>query len=293
MRKISQDLIDRCLSISKLNIFFVLLLLAFSISVAHHHYNNLHLENHTGIIDSIVHLGYFVIEHMVPELLVLIIAYFLLHEGINSIAGTESVRNRPIKEILESMEHETSVKSFYSWDRTVVIYDTFINSYLQDRVKFEQTILKVIEKDFQMKIFVLDPNSLAAKQRERDLSKNEEYSLGLRTTMRVNLNELFRIKLNIERQLPNKSDNFQVYLFDSLPTFAFVKMKKTGYMSFFKPRENSTKGRTLKFRNGSHLGNLADSIVKKTQETNPTELSSIMTMGLKLSDGMISRLYFK
>lgn len=178
----------------------------------------LHISNLEGYVQGLF-------TNIWQGLIISVFVYFAVERGLEQYYKIPTDKNeKTIKEII----HDISQKQV----NEILIMDTSIQNYFEGTGDtFMWAIVDALKRKTKIKILLLHPDSLAAKQRNEDLKKKKD--VNFEKDMRDGLTALYKTINDLRRILDKNWEEgmIQIKLFNSTPSMIFTMIGEMGYYS--------------------------------------------------------------
>lgn len=154
-------------------------------------------------------------------------------------------------EVTKQLDIDSYITDTFLTNQKIWILQTWIGNLFH----FEKALRCAIQRKLEVKIAILNPNSIHAKYRGNDLGiTDNDY---VTNKIWANLDTLERLSRE-----NNYNEDFEVKLYDSSPTIGLYRLDNTMNLGFYWRNLNSTKGPNLVFDlSDEKLGELSTGIV--------------------------------
>ena len=217
------------------------------------------------------------------NLIVAVIIFLFLEQGIKSLHPITEIRNLPYSEFIEN------VRRAKKGDR-IRILETFSSSINEYYTEFAMAIREAIKKGAEVEVLLFHPYSDGAKRRAEQLRERADVPEGIRK----NLAHFYELESTIE-YVDKKS--LKVKLYTALPSIQMYRCGEWAYVSLFPIGERSDRSPNLKVPMdnpfGSYIDDTFEALWRGTDEAPTIPLRAHMRLQLDSpSPGLPSSGYF-
>ena len=178
------------------------------------------------------------------NLLVAIIIFIFLEQGIKSLHPISETRSLPYSEFIEN------VRRANKGDR-IRILETFSSLINQSHLEFAKAIQAAIKAGAEVEVLLFHPYSAGAKRRAEQLKGRANVPEGIRK----NLAYLYELQSVTEHISPN---SLQVRLYTALPSIQMYRWEEWAFVSLFPIGKRSDRTPNLKVPMDNPFGSYVD-----------------------------------
>jgi hypothetical protein len=217
------------------------------------------------------------------NLIVAIIIFLFLEQGIKSLHPISETRSLPYSEFI------VNVRRAKKGDRIRILetYSSLINEYYTE---IAAAIAEAIKQGAEVEILLFHPYSTGAKMRMEQLKGRANVPEGIRK----NLAHLYKLQ-SVNENIDKKS--LHVRLYSALPSIQMYRWNEWAYVSLFPIRNRSDRGPNLKVPMdnpfGSYIDDTFEDLWKGTDEAPTISLDAHMCLQFTVSSAnLTSSSYF-